>query len=256
MKHFMLLFFCCLSISLSYAQRVIKDAAIAHQQQRMVFSQWDADKFTPKPGFLGLNPVYWITWGLHPDYPKTDRRPLSASGPQSQRIALAMVMQQADQAHFKQSDTLSASAIYAAAAYSGLSSGVDPLWQLYYADQFPPLISFAGNPPLSGSPQEIAQLRSSGLYQWYAAEHASLAQRLQICRTTPLERGARLIGYHRLLGEYRKLEADWEGRRQTIGRHLNLQRASKRIKSFEGRAPSGKKTDIEIADEILKKSKL
>jgi hypothetical protein len=256
MKHFMLLFFCSLSISLSSAQRVIKDASISYQQQRMVFSQWDADKFTPKPGFLGLNPLYWITWALHPDYPKTDRRPLSASGPQSQRIALAMVMQQADQAHAAQSDTLSTSAIYTAAAYSGISSRVDPLWQLYYADQFSQLITSGDNPALSGSPQEITQLRSSGLYQWYADEHASLAQRLQICRTTPLERGARLLGYHRLLAEYRKLEADWEARRETIGRHLRLQRAAKRIKSFEGNTPVGKMTDIQIADEILKKSKL
>ena len=69
------------------AQKQIRDESIVNQQERMVFKQWDRKKFTPTSGFLGLNPYYWLTWGLHPNYPKTDLRPLAPGGVQSLRLA-------------------------------------------------------------------------------------------------------------------------------------------------------------------------
>ncbi|WP_230383744.1 zincin-like metallopeptidase domain-containing protein [Pedobacter endophyticus] len=71
-KSHLILFLCFLAIN-CIGQKKITDKHITYQQERMVFKQWDAGKFTPKSGFLGLNPEYWITWALHPNYPKTDR---------------------------------------------------------------------------------------------------------------------------------------------------------------------------------------
>ena len=46
----------------AFSQIPIRDIHIANQQERMVFKQWDKSKFTPSKGFLGLNPLYWLTW--------------------------------------------------------------------------------------------------------------------------------------------------------------------------------------------------
>ncbi|MCJ8208564.1 hypothetical protein MUY27_02510 [Mucilaginibacter sp. RS28] len=76
-----------------HAQSIIKDDAVDNQNQRMVFLQWDQNKFYPKPGFLSLNPYYWLVWGLFDsNYHKTDIRPLSATGQQTQRLALVATM--------------------------------------------------------------------------------------------------------------------------------------------------------------------
>jgi len=78
-----------ISLSVSCLSQVpINDEAFRYQEQRMVFQQWDQNKFKPGKGFLDLNPYYWLVWGWpYPNYHKTDLRPLSATGPQSQRLA-------------------------------------------------------------------------------------------------------------------------------------------------------------------------
>src|SRR3546814_5216435 len=82
------------------------DKHIVHQQERMVFKQWNRDKFTPKKGFLGLNYQYWLTWAWHPNYPRTDRRPLSFTGPQTLRLRLVAAMKNTEEAYKKHADTL------------------------------------------------------------------------------------------------------------------------------------------------------
>src|SRR5476649_1582474 len=88
-------------LSASYAQEEVYDKAIVHQEQRMVFLQWNQNDFYPKAGFLDLNPYYWLVWGLFdPNYHKTDLRPLSATGPQTQRLALVASLNNTDN-HYK-----------------------------------------------------------------------------------------------------------------------------------------------------------
>src|ERR1700761_4013888 len=89
-----------------HAQAVIKDQAIENQSQRMVFQQWNQNDFYPKAGFLDLNPYYWLVWGLFdPNYHKTDLRPLSATGQQTQRLTLVATMNGIDNRYKLQSDT-------------------------------------------------------------------------------------------------------------------------------------------------------
>jgi len=238
------------------SQEPLRDESIIYQQERMVFKDWDRDKFTPKPGFLGLNPLYWLTWGLHPDYPKNDLRPLAVFGPQTRRLSLALAMQHTENSYKLHSDTLMATASEEAAAHSGLLAQTDPLWLLYYSRQFSSLLEENQQNPMSGLGLSAQRyLQDSGIYDWYIQESALIRQRLETARATDMERGSRIITWHRMLGEYRKLISVWESARGRSARNLLIKDAVKSIR--EGTPLNGKaKTDIQIADEILKHSKL
>lgn len=126
-----------------FAQKSIEDKAMRYQQERMVFKQWDKNKFEPGSGFLGLNPYYWLTWGLHPNYPDTDRRPLSGSGPQTQRLAMVGVMNSTSSAYRLESDTLRNTALLEINNQSGAVSAADPLWILYYSKELRPALEYS-----------------------------------------------------------------------------------------------------------------
>src|ERR1700744_3422015 len=115
----------CLSLFTSgFAQVAINDEAFRYQEQRMVFQQWDQNKFKPGSGFLGLNPYYWLVWGWpYPNYHKTDLRPLSATGPQTQPLALVAAMNNTDGKYKLQSDTVRNTALSQIYSQSGLVSG-------------------------------------------------------------------------------------------------------------------------------------
>src|ERR1700742_4786371 len=107
MKRIAILFALALFISSLHAQDVVQDKAIENQSQRMVYAQWNQNDFYPKAGFLDTNPYYWLVWGLFdPNYHNTDLRPLSATGPQTQRIALVAAQNSTDGKYKLQSDTL------------------------------------------------------------------------------------------------------------------------------------------------------
>src|ERR1700761_1603669 len=188
-KLFSLLAF-CLSLSASYAQSLIKDDAVDNQSQRMVFQQWDQNNFYPKAGFLSLNPYYWLVWGLFdPNYHKTDLRPLSPTGPQTQRLALVGSMNSIDGNYKLNSDTARNTALSQIASQSGLLSDADPLWLLYYSQQFQPLLNYSAASILGPlSPTVSAKLVSEGMYSWYTNELDRLKQRLNGARTTDMDR--------------------------------------------------------------------
>src|SRR4051812_41563965 len=163
------------------AQSVVYDKAVVHQNQRMVFQQWDQDKFDPAKGFLGLNPYYWLVWGLFdPNYHKTDLRPLSPTGPQTERLALVGEMTGTDNHYKLHSDTVRNTALSQIAGQSGLLSDADPLWILYYNQQFQPVLNYSAASLLGGFSTLIsAKLVSEGTYSWYTNELNSLKERLQ-----------------------------------------------------------------------------
>lgn len=252
----MMFLFCAFAL-LANAQKKITDKHIIYQQERMVFKQWDGDKFTPKPGFLGLNPEYWITWALHPNYPKTDLRPLGPVGPQTQRLMSAAAMQNTDNLYKLHSDTLRNTALSEASNYSSALSFADPLWLMYYRNEFEGLLNQADSDLLSGlSAAEKAYLSSSGLVDWYKEESHALLERLEIARSTTVDRGSRIMAYHRMLGEYRKLLANWEMKKSKAKTFLSIRSSSEKLRNGEPVDVSGGKTDFQIADDILKKSKL
>lgn len=246
-----------LSVYISaFAQEPLRDEAIIYQQERMVFKAWDQDKFTPKPGFLGLNPLYWLTWGLHPDYPKNDLRPLAFFGPQAQRLSLALAMQHAGERYKLSSDTLMNAFSEQAAAHSGLLAKTDPLWLLYYSRAFAPLLNGNQDNPIADlSLSARRYLQQSGIYDWYMGECALLRQRLEAASETDMERGSRIMAWHRLLGDYRKLISVWESARGRAALYLSIKEAASSLRQVASPRVNQAKTDIQIADEILKNSK-
>ena len=259
MKSFQSVFILVLLFKTASGQMPIRDKHITHQQERMVFKQWDKNKFTPKKGFLGLNPLYWLTWGLHPDYPNTDLRPLSSSGPQTKRLALVVAMHNMTKQYKMHADTLRSTALSEAINYSGLVSDADPLWILYYRNEFAPLLNQGVSVSLDDlSLKEKEYLLRNGIYEWYLEESAILSDRLRAARTTTLDRGSRMITYHRLLSEFRKLNATWETKKANAAKFLSMAKSNNKIKSRNEPLPENDamQSDKEIADKILSKSKL
>jgi hypothetical protein len=259
MKKLMLFFAFCFMLSVCYAQEEVYDKAIVHQEQRMVFDQWNQNEFDPKAGFLDLNPYYWLVWGLFdPDYHKTDLRPLSATGPQTQRIALVAAQSSTDNKYKLHSDTVRNTALSNIAETSGLLSDADPLWLLYYTQQFAPLLNYSAATILGPlSAQVSAKLVSEGLYSWYTNQLSMLKQRLQGARTTDMDRGSRILAYYRLLKEYQTLAGVWSIRTavaakdMTMTTQLGQVQASKM--SYGAWTPN---TDVQIANQVLIKAGL
>lgn len=258
MKLILLIILAICSLQGSYAQ-IVKyqtDQHIVNQQERMVYKQWDRRKFTPTKGFLGLNPNYWLTWAWHPNYPKTDLRPLSASGPQTQRLLLVAAMKNTADAHKLQTDSIRNLALSEIASYTPTLSAIDPLWQLYYQNELR-LLTDPVNPLLGASPKVQNYLSANGLIAWYTEEINALAQRLNSARSTNMERGSRILTYHNILQEFRKLHSAWETKKQRAELYLQLSEVNENVKVSErfnlNPAP---KSDQQIAEEILSKTKL
>lgn len=254
---FALLFACCLPL-LGASQSVIKDDAVDNQSQRMVFQQWDQNKFYPKKGFLSLNPYYWLVWGFFdPNYHKTDLRPLSASGPQTQRLALVAAMNKTDNSYKINSDTVRNTALSEIANQSGLLSDADPLWLLYYRQQFQPLLNYSAAGILGPLPQQVsARLVSEGLYSWYTAELEQLKERLNGARTTDMDRGSRIMAYYRMLKEYRDLEAVWGIRVSAAQMTLNIAASRKQLQNAVSPVSAWTpNSDVQIANKVLQNAK-
>ncbi|WP_426330082.1 hypothetical protein [Pedobacter sp. R-06] len=246
-----------LSASFSNAQKSIRDESITYQQERMVFKQWDRSRFTPTSGWLGINPYYWLTWGLHPNYPKTDLRPLGGAGPQLQRLSLAGVQKDTDRSYELQSDSLGNVAKDEIMAHSGLLSATDPLWLLYYSRQLRPVTDFDPLMILKGLPAGTkAKLISEGSFDWYSAEMQMLGERLDLTRKSNQDRGARILSYHGMLNDYRRLLGIWSTRVATAERLMSQGQLQRKLKAQE---TSIKKwspdSDLEIAREVLRNRK-
>ena len=199
--------------SFGQAQTMIRDRAIEAQQERMVFKQWDEDKFYPKPNrILGIptNPNWYITWALHPDYPKLDRRPLSASGEQTQRLGLAMAMQVSSDYYKAQSDTVKTLAVNEISRISGALSSTDPLYILYYKKELKPLENPEAGIFDAVSAEVQTYMLDHGSYAWYIENMNSLSERYGFAKTLDMERGQRLLMYHRLMLEMRQIIKSWE----------------------------------------------
>lgn len=241
-------------VSGCFAQSVVQDQSIRYQQERMVYLQWDQKKFTPKAGFLSLNPYYWLTWGLfYPNYHKTDLRPLSATGPQTQRLALVGALSSTDNKYKLQSDTVRNTALSEIANQSGLISDADPLWLLYYKSQLSPVLKNSATSILSGlSPQVSGKLVSEGLYTWYKNELDMLKQRIESAHSADMDRGARILAYHRYLLEYRRLSSVWAIRTASAQSTLTMAAQQQRLKTNQISVPDWTpQSDIEIANKVL-----
>jgi hypothetical protein len=144
------------------------------------------------------------------------------------------------------------------ANYAGSLSATDPLWQLYYSKEFQSLFQVSSTSALNGTDGQVrGYLTRTGVLDWYLEESAALAERLEIARTTNLDRGSRIVAYLRMLAEYRKLLATWEAKKQRAKLFLSLSRTNAESKhSVQQMVLPPGRTDAQIADDVLRKSKL
>ncbi|MBT2560126.1 hypothetical protein J7E50_02685 [Pedobacter sp. ISL-68] len=257
MKNIFLMLAICLCVSQAFAQMTINDESIRYQQERMVFRQWDKNKFTPTSGFLGLNPYYWLTWGLMPGYKKTDLRPLGPSGPQSQRLALVATMSAIDDSYRLHADTLRGAALSEMAGQAGAVSAADPLWIMYYSRELRPVLNHSQAEFLNRLPAKVRQqVIAEGTYNWYAEELEMLKERIDAAKAVNMDRGARILAYHRMLMDYRNLSAVWATRTATAVMNMNL--AEHQLKVRAGQVTIEKwtpQTDVQIADQVVQSRK-
>ena len=250
----MCLFALSFMLSASYAQEIIKDQAVENQSQRMVFQQWNQNDFYPHSGFLDTNPYYWLVWGLFdPNYHKTDLRPLSATGPQTQRLALVSALNTTDNKYKLNSDTTRNTALSQIASQSGLLSDADPLWLLYYNQQFHPLLNYSAVSILGPLPPKVsATLLSDGMYNWYSNALNMLKERLNGARTTDMDRGSRIMAYYRMLKEYQQLAGIWAVRVSAAQMTLNMQAAQKNVSLSTSPVTNWTpNSDVQIANKVL-----
>lgn len=236
------------------AQRIVADESVRYQEERMVYLQWDQNKFTPKAGFLSLNPYYWLTWGLfEPNYHKNDLRPLSATGPQTQRLALVGTMNTVDNSYKLNSDTIRNTALTSIAEQSGLLSDADPLWLLYYSQALAPVLNYSDATILAPLPSQVrTAVVAEGLLPWYENELAMLKERINAARTTDMDRGSRIMAYYRYLKEYRILAATWATRVATAQKNIRMVNQQARAKSTPVITTDWTpNTDVQLARKIL-----
>lgn len=223
MKKLHLIVGCLFMVISTYAQKKINDVGIIHQQERMVYLQWDDDKFDPKWSWWKPNSwaAYASTWLLHPNYKDTDRRPLKGGGEQTQRLALATAMQVTSDYYKKQSDTLRNTAIAEFTNYSSTVAFADPLYQMYYKKELKPLDNIVGNAFTNVPANVVLYMAESGAYNWYLTEMNSLLDRYNLAKSVDVDRGQRILMYHRIMLEHRKLADTWRHKLDMAGMMLD-----------------------------------
>jgi hypothetical protein len=245
-----------LGLAGSVAQTPIRDRAVIAQQERMVFKQWDQGQFLPRPyRILGIptNPNWYLTWALHPNYPQLDRRPLSPAGEQTQRMGLAAAMKISSEYYKQQADTVRNMAVREMARISGALSGTDPLYLLYYQKELEPLENIEELAFQSTSDQVREYMLQNGAYAWYLEHMQSLEERYGFARSQDMERGQRILMYHRILLDLRKLQSNWEYKLALSKRMLAF-RQSMEIRQTGYRTSGGQENQTaEILGEILQR---
>lgn len=218
LKLLMAIMACILSREVSGQLAILEDPHITAQQKRMVYADWG--NFRPNPKyFLGIqtNIHYTLVWGwLAPSrnrsYRKgSDIRPLAPAGEQTRRMLLSAQMLEISRQKKILADSIQALTRSELYHYSALFSRVDPLWLLYYKKELDPVLEYREQDSrISLSASQLLCLEGTGLLDWYAEQMSGLQQRLEQAFSTDMDRGSRILSYHRVLTEYRQLQSRWD----------------------------------------------
>lgn len=195
----------------SSSQTIIKieDPHITAQENRMVFKRWG--NFLPNPRYkwgIQTNFHYTMTWGwLAPKqngrYRKgADIRPLGVKGDQTQRMVYNSLLKSESDKEKKEADDIGSTALSELYYYAGAFSTIDPLWNLYYKIELKDVLNFEKNRPLVQNAQTLKYLKDTGITEWYENEMERLQDRLTGAFKTNMDRGSRILNYHRIMKEY------------------------------------------------------
>src|SRR5690606_4151241 len=101
----------------------------------------------------------------------------------------------------KEADSIRLASAKELARISGGFSEVDPLYQLYYKKELKPLEK-PGEDAFDDVPVAArTYLQETGAFAWYQDEMGQLAERYQLAKKLDMERGQRILMYHRILQE-------------------------------------------------------
>lgn len=221
------------------AQQVIrlKDPYITAQEERMVATRWG--NWLPRPKYiLGVqtNVHYMNTWGwLAPkdsrDYKDgADIRPLGPTGQQTQRMILNEGLLNISNDYRMKSDSMAKTAKSELINNSGLFSGLDPLWVLYYKQELKYVTDYDRQSTLASlSANELNYLQQNGTIDWFDSEMSRMQERLKGAHNTDMDKGSRIMAYHRILIQYRQVFSKWNT-------HLNLAEQVLSLKNYHAKS--------------------
>jgi hypothetical protein len=166
---------------------------------------------------------------------------------------MVAAMNSTDNKYKLQSDTVRNTALSEIAGQSGLITGADPLWMLYYSNEFKPVLNNSMAGILSGlTPQVSTRLVSEGLYSWYKNELDRLKERIEGAHSADMERGARIMAYYRLLNEYRRLAGVWAIRTSSAQTTIDMEARQQQLQGNRVAVSDWTpQTDTEIARKVL-----
>lgn len=264
-KIFLFLFFFIGVVSYSQGVKKINDPHITAQQNRMVYKSWGNFLPNPKYNFFGIqtNIHYAMTWGWlanskYKNYRRgKDIRPLSPTGEQTQRMLMNTSLENVTQQYREQTDEIGSTALSELYYYSGIFAGVDPLWNLYYKIELEEVIDYNKSKPLSTDLEIVNYLKDTGVTEWYQSEMERFQDRLTGAFKANMDRGDRILNYHRIMKEYHLVKGK-------LGQHLTMASTMIKLNKRSQSQNSGEdiknadwnyKSDREIMQEVLKNSK-
>ena len=243
----------------------IKDPHIRAQQDRMVITGWG--DFLPKPRyFLGINMNYHYTmtwsWGAPAQNRRykngADIRPLGPTGQQTQRMAMNTLLKSTSDRYRQHSDSIARTTISELYHHSGLVSGADPLWQLYYRKELENVLNYNLDAIIREMPiQERSYLTETGIVGWFDGEMLRLHERLEGAFSSDMDRGSRILSYHRLMKEYRNVAAIWDSHVNSASSMLALRKLNEHSKGIANTDAIvwNSQSDSELMDRIITEAK-
>lgn len=265
-KILILLFFIFLvSIVLPQSIRPIEDPHIRAQQDRMVYRTW-GDWLPKRKMFLGVqvNIHHTMTWGwMAPNqnerYMKgSDIRPLGPTGEQTQREASLYAMGSQNAVLQRHSDELAKTAISELYNYTGgVISEVDPLWQLYYKRMLRDVKDYNLSTFTNRlTPKQRQYLNENGVLSWFDNEMQRLSERLNGAFNVTMDRGSRIINYHRIFIEYEQVLNRWNNQRLWSETLVNIKDERKRYENTANIDFSDwKNDDVSIMNKVIEDAK-
>lgn len=212
-----LLFFSIVKLSAQVTIKSIKDPHIRAQQERMVFKKWG--EWLPKGKyFFGLqyNIHHTMTWGWgspnqNDRYRRgADIRPLGPAGQQTQRMAFNTLLKSTSDTYKEYSDSIARDATSELYNTSGLFSQLDPLWRLYYKKELVDVLNYNRNTVVATlSNNEKEYLTRTGGIDWYDEQMSIIQEKLNAAFNQDIDRGSRIINYHKLMLDFRKIQSVW-----------------------------------------------
>lgn len=156
-----------------------------------------------------------------------------------------------------ESDTLPNTSLLEIGNQNRALSTADPLWLLYYSKELRPVLEHSMQSIMAPLPAVVrGKVISEGLYAWYDNELKMLKERIEGAKSSNVDRGARILAYHRMLMEYRALSAAWANRTATAQVDIKSTEKQQHVKAGIVN-PDGwtSATDVEIAREVIRSRK-